>query len=225
MRILVVEDSTRLAESVRAGLRKLGHGVDLTHDGPTGLSYARCNPYDVIVLDLMLPGKDGLSVLREYREQGGEAFILILTAKDTVDDRVTGLRQGADDYLIKPFSFDEFVARVEALGRRRSDGANPVLRIGDLEVDTAARRVRRCGQEIVLAPREYALLHLLASKQGMVVSREEIEDHLYDERTFPMSNAAQSAISSLRSRIAIDGARPLIHTRRGLGYVLEEAAP
>ncbi|MFH0946893.1 MAG: response regulator transcription factor [Planctomycetota bacterium] len=225
MRILLIEDSERLTESLRSGLRKLGHAVDIALDGVSGLSYARHNPYDVIVLDLMLPQKDGLTVLKELREGGDKTYILILTARDTVDDRVHGLSQGADDYLVKPFAFDELVARIEALGRRRSDTASPALEIGDLVIDTASRRVTRAGQQIQLTPREYALLLLLASKKGQVVSRIEIEDHLYDERTFPLSNVVQSAVSTLRSRLAVAGTSPLIHTSWGKGYILDEEPP
>jgi len=225
MRILLIEDSERLTESLRSGLRKLGHAVDIARDGTRGLSYARCNPYDVIVLDLLLPELDGLSVLKRLREEGNQTCVLILTARDTVDDRVHGLRQGADDYLVKPFAFGELVARIEALGRRKTDLANPTLRIDDLEIDTASRRVKRRGQILHLTPREYALLLLLAKRKGEVVTRIEIEDHLYDERTFPQSNVVQSAISSLRAQLAVPGARPLIHTRWGRGYLLDEEPP
>ncbi len=225
MRILMVEDSERLAQSVRAGLRKLGHAVDLAFDGAAGLSYACANPYDAIVLDLMLPKRDGLSMLRDLRARGRDVYVLILTARDGVDDRVRGLREGADDYLVKPFAFDELAARLDALARRpRAAAANAIV-VGDLVIDTRARRVTRAGRDVRLTAREYALLALLASRRGQIVSGEEIEDHLYDERTFPLSNAVQSAISMLRSRLAVDGAPPLIHTRRGLGYVLDETQP
>ena len=225
MRILLIEDSERLTESLRSGLRKLGHAVDIALDGAKGLSYARCNPYDVIVLDLMLPKLDGLSVLKQLRDQGNKTYVLILTARDTVDDRVHGLQQGADDYLVKPFAFNELVARIEALGRRKTDTATTNIAIDDLEIDTAGRRVKRCGQTVQLTPREYSLLVLLAQRKGEVVTKFEIEDHLYDERTFPLSNVVQSAISSLRSHLAVPGARPLIHTSWGKGYVLDEEPP
>jgi len=225
LRILLVEDSTRLAGSLRSGLRKLGHAVDIATDGPTGLSYARLNPYDVVVLDIMLPGLDGFSVLKRLREAGSNTYVLMLTARDTVDDRVRGLRQGADDYLVKPFAFDELVARIEALGRRRTETTQPLITIADLEIDTAGRKVTRAGQALHLTPREYSLLVFLASRRGQVVSRIEIEDHLYDESTFPESNVVQSAISLLRSRLAVPGSRPLIHTCWGKGYVLDEEPP
>jgi DNA-binding response OmpR family regulator len=225
MRILIVEDSQRLAESLRAGLRRLGHAVDLAFDGVAGLSYARTNPFDALILDLMLPKLDGLALLRELRRKHDDVYVLVLTARDTVEDRVKGLREGADDYLVKPFAFDELVARLETLGRRPRTALDSTIVVSDLVIDTAARRVTRAGREINLSAREYTLLALLATRLGETVSREEIEDHLYDERTFPMSNAVQSAISQLRTRLALPGSATLIHTRRGLGYVLAEAAP
>jgi two-component system copper resistance phosphate regulon response regulator CusR len=225
MRILVVEDSRRLAESLRAGLRKLGHAVDLAHDGRSGLSYARLNPYTTIVLDIMLPGMDGLAVLDALREQGIATPVLLLTARDTVLDRVTGLRHGADDYLVKPFAFDELAARLEALARRPPAAAGTVVEVGSLRVDLSARQVTRAGRPITLPRREYALLALLAARRGCVVSAREIEDELYDEGTFPGSNVVASAVCYLRGQLAADGEPELIHTRRGLGYVLDETPP
>ena len=220
MRLLVVEDSIRLADSLRRGLRMEGHAVDVVYDGPSGFSYARLNPYDVILLDLMLPGMDGLTLLDRFRDLGFETPVLILTAKDRVEDRVRGLREGADDYLVKPFAFAELVARVEALGRRRSPQKRKTVVIGDLVIDLAARGVSRGGNEIKLTAREYRLLTFLAEHRGEIVSRIQIEDHLYDEQTFPMSNAVQSAICTLRSRLGAYGGPELIHTRRGQGYQL-----
>jgi len=225
MRFLIVEDSPLLVRSLKSGLRKEGHAVDAAGDGKAGLSYARTNPYDVIILDLMLPEMDGLSVLGELRRERCATPVLILTAKDTVDDRVLGLRSGADDYLVKPFAFDELLARLEALARRRSGNLNPVIEVGDLRIDTAARSVTRAGRPIRLEAREYALLIYLASRRGEIVSRIEIEDHLYGEDNFPMSNAVPAAICKLRARLAAGGSREVIHTRRGLGYLLDEGAP
>lgn len=224
MRILLIEDSERLQLAVSTGLRRVGHGVDLAGDGEEGLRYARNNPYDVIVLDLMLPKLDGLSVLRELRRhQSGDeqVHVLILTAKDTVEERVEGLRAGADDYLVKPFSFDELVARIEALGRRSYGKRGPELVVGDLSIDTAGKSVSRSGRRIDLSTREYALLEYLARRHGETVSRIEIEDHLYDESSLPTSNAVDRAVCSLRAKLGGADAMPLIHTRRGLGYVLE----
>jgi len=222
MRVLIVEDSVRLSRSLQAGLRKLGHGVDVVHDGRSGLSYARLNPFDVIVLDLMLPEMDGLAVLRALRDEDCATPVLILTAKDTVPERVRGLRTGADDYLVKPFDFDELVARLESLHRRREGHAHPMIQVGDLVIDTAARKVTRAGRPIPLTSRQYALLALLATRRGDTVSRIEIEDKLYDEDSFPMSNVVASAVCKLRSQITGPGEANLVHTRRNLGYVLEE---
>jgi DNA-binding response OmpR family regulator len=221
MRILMVEDSESLARSVRAGLRRLGHAVDVVHEGPRGLSYARCNPYDLLILDIMLPGMDGLTILRTLRDEGVDTHTLLLTARDTVGDRVDGLRTGADDYLVKPFAFEELAARVDALGRRVRGPATPVMTVGDLAIDTAARQVTRGERRLDLSRREYSLLQYLATRPGEIVSRIEIEDHLYDEATLPNSNVVASTICALRDKLELHGASRLIHTRRGMGYVLE----
>jgi DNA-binding response OmpR family regulator len=168
----------------------------------------------------MLPRIDGLEVLRSLRREGNGTHVLILTARDAVDDRVRGLRDGADDYLVKPFAFDELVARIEALVRRRYDAKAPVLCVGPLQVDTTARRVTLDGAEVDLTRREYGLLEYLAFRQGQVVKREQIEDHLYGERDFPMSNAVDRLVCSLRKKIEPAGGERLLRTRRGLGYVL-----
>jgi DNA-binding response OmpR family regulator len=225
MRILVVEDSKSLARSLQVGLRKLGHAVDAVHEGPQGLSYARLNPYDLVILDILLPGLDGLAVLRELRRQRVLVHVLLLTARDAVADRVAGLQAGADDYLVKPFAFEELVARVEALGRRVRGPAVPVLELGDLRVDTSARVVTRGGRPLPLSRREYSLLAYLATRPGETVSQIEIEDHVYDEGTLPNSNAVATAICALRDKLESGGGSRLIHTRRGLGYVLAESPP
>jgi DNA-binding response OmpR family regulator len=221
MRVLLIEDSPRLQTSVGRGLRKAGYVVDVSGDGKDGLWLAESNEYDSVVLDLMLPGLDGLSVLRQLRDQENNVPVLILTARDTIDDRVRGLRLGADDYLIKPFALEELLARVHTLCRRRYGRKNVPLVIGDLEIDTVRRRVTRAGQVLDLAPREFSLLEYLALRRGEVVSRSDIEAHLYGESTELMSNAIDSAISSLRRKLGASDATPLIHTRRGMGYVLE----
>lgn len=222
MRLLLVEDSEHLTRSLKEGLGRLGHAVDAVADGKAGLSYARLNPYDLILLDLNLPGMDGMQVLRELRREGSATPILVLTARDAVDDRVSGLREGADDYVVKPFSFDELAARIEALGRRRNGRTGKMIQVGDLAIDTTARRVTRGGREIALKAREYGLLLFLAERHGQTVTRIEIEDHLYGEDNFPMSNAVPSAICTLRGRLNDGGGAELIHTRRGIGYVLGE---
>jgi DNA-binding response OmpR family regulator len=221
MRILVVEDSARLQRTVGTALRRSGYAVDVAGDGEEGLWLAESHDYDAIVLDVMLPKRDGLDVLRTLRAQGKPTHVLLLTARDTVADRVTGLGAGADDYLVKPFALEELLARVAALCRRAYGTKQPRLVIGDLEIDPAARTVRRAGQAIELTAREYQLLEYLARRGGEVVSRADIEAHIYDGQVDPMSNVVDSAICLLRKKLAIEAeAAPLIHTRRGLGYVL-----
>ncbi len=221
MRVLLVEDSARLQEFLSAGLTKLGFAVDIAGDGERGLVYARHNDYDVIILDLMLPKINGTSVLKALRSEGNNAHVLIVTARDTVEDRVNGLRQGADDYLVKPFAFDELVARVEALVRRNYGSKCPEITIDDLRIDTTSHRVNRAGVEVELTRREYALLEYLAQQLGTVVSRQQIEDHLYGERDFPMSNAVDRIVCTLRKKLDATGNVKLLHTRRGIGYVLD----
>ncbi|HEX4795867.1 MAG TPA: response regulator transcription factor [Humisphaera sp.] len=224
MRILLVEDSERLQRSVGTGLRKAGYAVDVTGDGEQGLWYARGNDYDVIVLDLMLPRLDGLSVLRKLRESGKDTHVLILTAKDTVEDRVAGLRSGADDYLIKPFAFDELLARVQALARRSHGVKRQLVEIADLQIDLTTRTVRRGQRMLELPPREFALLEYLAMRRGQLVTRSQIESHIYDDQVEPMSNVVEAAIYSLRKKIDRAGAPSLIQTRRGMGYILGDTA-
>jgi DNA-binding response OmpR family regulator len=225
MKILVVEDSDRLAKYLAKGLRQVGYAVDRSADGEDGLWRAQSFEYDVIVLDLMLPKLDGMSVLRRLRESESRAHVLILTAKDDVKDRVQGLTQGADDYLVKPFDLGELLARVQALVRRRYSVKSPLLRIGDLTLDMQKREVRRGGVSIDLRPREYALLEYFALRPGELVKRSEIEAHIYDETVEPKSNVVEAAVYSLRKKIDGSGLPPLIHTRRGMGYVLCAAEP
>ena len=222
MRLLVVEDYAPLRESLARGLRDAGYAVDATGDGMEGLWFAENHPYDVILLDLMLPGTGGLEILKKLRQTGNTTHVLVLTAKDTVADRVAGLDLGADDYLVKPFAFDELLARVRAMVRRRYESVDPVLRIADLEIDTRARRARRAGSVIALSAREYALLEYLAHREGHIVSRTELWDHAYDEAAEPGSNVLDVHISHLRKKIDEGHATKLIHTRRGQGYVLGE---
>ena len=183
---------------------------------------AEVNRYDVIILDLMLPGLDGLTILRRLREQGSDVHILILTARSAIEERVEGLRLGADDYLTKPFSFDELTARVQALIRREYRMKSPVIRVGGIEINTATKTVLRNGERIPLPPREYRLLEFLARRKGRVVTRTEIEEHIYDERVSPMSNVVDSAICNLRRMINVKGQPDIIHTKRGLGYILSD---
>ena len=217
MRALVVEDYAPVRDAVQEGLTEAGFAVDAAANGEDGLWFAEQHPYDVVVLDIMLPKLDGLEVLRRLRAKGIAHPVLLLTAKDTVEDRVTGLDLGADDYLVKPFAFAELLARVRALVRRRYATTNPVLAIGDLAIDTAKRSVARGGTAIVLSAREYALLEYLAVRTGEIVTRTEIWDHVYDFRSEAQSNVVDVYIGYLRKKL---GQPSLIHTRRGLGYVL-----
>lgn len=220
MRVLVVEDQERLRNWLKKGLKEADFVVDAAGDGKEGLWYAQHNSYDVIVLDLMLPEMDGLTVLRRLRESGREDQVLILTAKDTVPDRVKGLDLGADDYLVKPFAFEELLARVRALVRRGYGMHSSAIEIGDLRIDTAKRRVWRGDQEIELRAMEYKLLEYLARRAGETVSRTEIWEHLYDFASEATSNVVDVYIASLRRKLDREGEKSLIQTRRGLGYVL-----
>ena len=225
MRVLLVEDSERLQRSVGTGLKKSGYAVDLTSDGLEALWMAESNDYDVIVLDIMLPGLDGLSILERLREGGKATHVLLLTARDTVEDRVRGLQMGADDYLVKPFALDELLARVQALCRRSYGQKSPRLVIRDLEIDSAKQTVTRAGHPLDLSPREFALLEYLVLRRGQVVSRREIEEHIYDDLSDPVSNVVDSAICILRKKISLPNSTALINTRRGVGYVLDGEAP
>ena len=220
MRVLLVEDYEPLRKSVSEGLREAGLAVDASADGEEGLWYALSNDYDVIVLDIMLPAMDGLTVLTRLRQTGKTTPILLLTARDTVQDRVAGLDLGADDYLVKPFAFEELLARVRALVRRKYDMKDPVLRVDDLEIDTAKRTVHRAGEHIDVTAREYALLEFLALRAGEVVSRTEIWEHVYDFHSSAESNVVDVYIGYLRKKIERPDLPRLIHTRRGQGYML-----
>jgi DNA-binding response OmpR family regulator len=220
MRILVVEDFRPLRESLVQGLREAGYAVDEASDGQTALWHARESAHDVIVLDIMLPKIDGLTVLKQLREQNCRSMVLFLTAKDTAQDRINGLELGADDYLVKPFVFAELLARVRAMIRRRYDTTSTVLKVADLEVDTTRRNVRRAGKNIDLSGREYALLEYLAHNTGTIVSRSDIWQHVYDFNASPESNVVDVYIRLLRKKIEKPGTPRLIHTRRGQGYLL-----
>ena len=221
MRLLLIEDYPLLRKSLTRGFREAGFAVDATGDGEEGLLYARSGEYDLIVLDLMLPRLDGLTILRSLRDAGDRVHILIMTAKDAVDDRVKGLDLGADDYLVKPFAFKELLARVRALVRRKYDTKSSVINVGDLEVDTAARTVRRGGEDIEVTAREYGLLEFLAARAGQTVTREEVYKHIYDFDAEASSNVIDVYIAHLRRKLEEQDRPRLIHTRRGIGYVLE----
>lgn len=221
MRVLLVEDSERLRDSISTALRSSRYAVDTSGDGKEGLWLARANHYDTILLDIMLPGMDGLTVLREFRDSGGETPVLLLTAKDSVKDRVYGLRNGADDYLIKPFALEELLARVDVLCRRQYRQKQEMIEIGDLRLQLNRKQATRGGEPLDLTPREYRLLEYLVIRRGQVVSRQEIESHIYDDLVDPMSNVVDSAICDLRRKIGRTEATSLIRTRRGFGYIME----
>lgn len=221
MRVLLVEDDPRIARFVAQGLREQTYAVDVTADGEDALYKAFANDYDAIILDVMLPGRDGFEVCRELRAAESNVPVILLTARDTVEDRVKGLDIGADDYLTKPFEVVELLARLRAL-LRRGHAVRPVtITIADLTIDTRAHRVTRAGRRIELTAKEYALLEYLARERGRVLSRAEIAEHVWDENVDLLSNLIDVNINRLRRKID-DGAQlPLIHTRRGEGYLLE----
>jgi two-component system copper resistance phosphate regulon response regulator CusR len=225
VKVLVIEDFPLLRESLAQGLREAGFAVDATGDGEEGLWFATTSQYDVIVLDLMLPGVDGLTILKRLRKRQSPAHVLVLTAKDTADDRIRGLDLGADDYLVKPFVFAELLARVRALVRRKHEMKSPLIRVGDMEIDTGQRVVRRGGQRIELSAREYAMLELLAARAGQVVTRDDIREHVYDFASSAESNVVDVFIGHLRRKIERAGLPRLIQTRRGHGYVLTASTP
>ncbi len=224
MRVLVVEDFEILRESIALGLREAGFAVDEAAEGATGLWYAQSNDYDVIILDLMLPQLDGLTLLKRLRAAKRTTHVLILTARDTATDRVAGLNTGADDYLVKPFVFAELLARVRALVRRRYNAKSPLMQVADMTIDTTTRSVHRDGAIIELSAREYALLEFLAVRTGEIVSRTDIWEHVYDFNSSAESNVVDAFIRLLRKKIERPHLPPLIHTRRGHGYMLGEVS-
>jgi DNA-binding response OmpR family regulator len=222
MRVLLIEDYAPIRESVAQGLREAGFAVDVAADGRVGLWYAESNDYDVIVLDLMLPEVDGLTILEQVRAGSRQTTVLILTAKDQLEDRIDGLNRGADDYLVKPFAFEELLARVRALVRRKYNQPDPLIVVSDLVIDTASRTSKRGERTIELTLREYALLEYLAVRAGQVVTRTEIWEHLYDFESKSQSNVVDVYVGYLRKKIEGPDLPKLIHTRRGHGYFLGE---
>ena len=220
MRVLLIEDHKPLIRAVKKGLEEEGFAVDTAEDGEEGDFKARSANYDVIILDLMLPKVDGMSLLEKWRADNMSTHVLVLTARGTMDDKVQGLNLGADDYLTKPFQFEELMARLRALIRRGHQVKTPIIRVHDLEIDTAGRTVKRSGQTIHLTPREFALLQFLAFHQGKVVTRSMIWEHLYDDQDENTSNVVDVYIRYLRTKIDKDFDPPLILTRWGEGYLL-----
>jgi len=223
-RILVVEDEAELADFVVRGLREEGFVVDHAADGLIARHALKSGTHDLIVLDWWLPGEDGLAVLRRYRNEGGSAPVLFLTARDAVADRVRGLDGGADDYLGKPFAFDELLARIRALLRRRDREVDPTIAHGDVRVDLAGQRARRAGQPLELTAKGFALLVFLLRHPGQVLSRTRIYDHVWDENFDGLSNTLEVHVVELRRRLEAHGPR-IIHTVRGRGYVLDTSPP
>ncbi len=222
MKALFVEDYKPLRNSVSKAIREMGWTVDVAADGEEGRWFAENHRYDIILLDWMLPKLSGLDVLRLLREAGNATPVILLTAKDGLDDRIRGLDLGADDYLVKPFFLGELLSRLKALVRRSYGQQDPVVRSGSLTIDTNARRVERAGRAIDLTAREYALLEYLARRQGQVVTRTEIWDHVYESYGGSGSNVVDVYVRYLRRKLHLPDLPPLIHTRRGHGYVLQE---
>jgi DNA-binding response OmpR family regulator len=223
MRLLLAEDDAQLGRTLSKGLRQEAYAVDIVADGENAMHHALINEYDVIILDVMMPRRDGFSVCRELRRNGSRTPVLMLTARDTIADKITGLDAGGDDYLTKPFEFAELLARLRALLRRRTtDLLAAEVRIGSLRVNMASHSVDRAGRTIVLTTKEFSLLAFLARHEGHVVSRAEICAHVWDDNHDPYSNAIEVYINRLRRKIDSVSDAPLIHTRRGAGYMLAE---
>ncbi len=223
MRILVVEDEPGVAGFIRQGLTEAGYAVDVARDGEEGLAFALAAEYDIIVLDIMLPKRSGLDMLREIRRRGLKTPVLLLTARDAVDDRVKGLDAGADDYLVKPFAFPELLARIRALLRRPPLQVDPILRVGDLEMDLSTRKVTRAGKKIDLSPREFALLEFLMRHPNQVVTRTQILEHVWNFDFYGTSNVVDVYISYLRRKVDKGFSFQMIETVRGIGYKLRSS--
>lgn len=226
MRLLVVEDASTLRRHLVDGLEAAGYAVDAVSNGRDGFTYARTTDYDAIVLDLMLPELSGLEVLARLRDAGQSTPVLVLSARDLVEHRVDALRRGADDYMIKPFDFGELLARLEALCRRARGASRNLIRVGDVSLDLGAKRFETTEGRLELSPREYALLEFLVLNAGRVVSRAELEEHLYDAERQVWSNTIDSAVAAVRRKLQAQGITDLIQTRRGQGYEIDpELAP
>jgi len=225
MRILLVEDDVKIASFVTKGLKQAGYAVDHAKDGEEGLHLALTEPYDAAIIDIMLPKLDGLSIIERMRREKIDKPVIILSAMRTVDDRVKGLQTGGDDYLTKPFSFSELLARVQGLIRRASRGMDSArLKVGDLSVDLVTREVRRGEGKIDLQPREFSLLEYLMRNAGRVVSKTMILEHVWDYSFDPQTNVVDVLVSRLRNKVDRDYEKKMIHTIRGVGYVLKASS-
>lgn len=222
MRILLVEDDKKLAGYLKKGFIEEQYAVDVYHDGISGLYWANEVEYDLIVLDIMLPGKDGMAVCQEIRKNGKLIPILMLTAKDTVEDKVKGLDLGADDYLAKPFSFEELLARIRALLRRSQHFKTQTLQVADLVLDPVSHKVTRAGKKITLTGKEYALLEYLMRNKGRIVTETNIIDHVWDMQSEPFTNVVSVYIHYLRNKVEKDFQKKLIHTVRTIGYIMKD---
>jgi DNA-binding response OmpR family regulator len=222
MQILIVEDDRRLARQLKKGLDELGHSTSLAFEGPEGLESARAREFDVLVLDVMLPGLDGLAIVRRFREEGGATPILLLTARDAPDDIITGLDAGADDYLTKPFSFKVLVARLRALARRKQVEPRSQLRVDDLVLDAVTHELKRTGSLVSLSRTEFVLLELLMRHPGRVITRARLIEAVWGHERDVQSNTLDVFIRQLRTKIEPTGSAKLIHTIRGVGYSLRE---
>jgi len=217
LRVLVVEDEAKVASFIARGLGEAGYTVDVASQGPAALEEATVNDYDLILLDVMLPGIDGWEVLSQYRERGGNSPVMMLTARNAVEDKVRGLDSGADDYLTKPFALTELLARVRVL-LRREDRKAPILKLADLELNPASREVRRAEKKVNLSAREYALLEYFMRHQDRILSRSMVLEHVWDYSFDPETNVVDVYVSYLRNKIDRGFDPPLIHTMRGVGY-------
>ena len=225
MRLLVIEDETKLAQYLHKGLSENGHVVDVAHDGIEGRRLATGGEYDVVLLDLMLPGIDGFGVLAAMRAQGQRTPVLMLTARDRVEDRVLGLEHGADDYLVKPFAFSELLARIGALGRRGAPSATPTgtqLKLADLEIDLISRKAQRADHRLDLTAKEFKLLSLLLRRRGQILSRTTLAEQVWDMNFDSDTNVVEVAVRRLRAKLDDPFPSKLLHTVRGMGYVLED---
>ena len=223
MRILIVEDEKRIADFIARGLKEEHYAVDIAYDGEQGSYFAEINPYDLMIFDIMLPKRDGVDICRQLRSKKINTPILMLTARAAVKDKVTGLNAGADDYLTKPFSFEELLARVKVLLRRPTANKTPVLKADDLELNQLSHEVKRAGKAVVLTAKEFSLLEYLMLHAGQVISRSMISEHVWNEQFDSMSNVIDVHVRNLRNKIDDGFKRKLLHTLRGSGYMLKNS--